>query len=260
MNLSLLTYNTLLNNAANKLDSIISQYHPDIICLQEALTDDDSVGKIERFGYKLADFANSFVKFGMIFGVVTFYNPKIFKLVGSSEVMKKIKSIDLISNLIRIVLGFNHPRSFLQVDLVHKPTNKKITVCNTHLFVIGSNALRIKHIDHALEAFDIGPKKYFLVAGDFNYFPYQRKKLEKIMKKYRLKEATKDIVQTVKFSYNGMFEGNIALVRFLARFVNLFSKNLKVDYVFYRGLKLKKTEKIDVRFSDHYPIISTFDI
>jgi endonuclease/exonuclease/phosphatase family metal-dependent hydrolase len=260
MNLSLLTYNTLLNNAANKLDSIISQYHPDIICLQEALTDDNNIKKVEKLGYKLADFANSFVKFGMIFGVVTFYNQKALKFVGSSEVMNKYKSINLLSNLLRIVLGFNHPRSFLQVDLIHKQTNKKITICNTHLFVIGSNALRIKHIDHALEAFNIGSKKYFLVAGDFNYFPYQRSKLEKIMKKYRLKEATKNVSQTVKFSYNGLFEGNIALVRFLARFINIFSKNLKVDYIFYRGLRLKKTERVDVRFSDHYPVISTFEV
>ena len=76
MNLSLLTYNTLFNNAVGKLDEVVNIYHPDIICLQEALTGEKSIKKIEKWGYKLADYSNSFVKFGKIFGVITFYNPK----------------------------------------------------------------------------------------------------------------------------------------------------------------------------------------
>ena len=89
-----------------------------------------------------------------------------------------------------------------------------ITVCNVHLFVIGSNSLRIKDIDQALKTLNIERKKYFIIAGDFNYFPYQRKKLEKIMKKYGLKEATDKINQTIKFSNNGSFENFNLFQRF----------------------------------------------
>ena len=75
MTFSVLTYNTLFNRAVNKLDIIVSQLHPDILCLQEVETEEKNLKKIENLGYRLADYSNSFIKFGKIYGVATFYNP-----------------------------------------------------------------------------------------------------------------------------------------------------------------------------------------
>ncbi len=261
MNLSLLTYNTLFNNAANKIDEVIDKYHPDIICLQEALTDDNNIKKIEKLGYKMADYSNSFVKFGKIFGVITFYNPKTLIFNDSFILNLGINPIEYFFYLIQVLLGYNKPKTILKTDFIHKSTKKRIAICNVHLYVIGSNELRIKHINKALKSVNLSKKEPLIICGDFNYFPYQRKRLERMMARYHLKEATKNIEQTIKFSYDGLSEKFSFFQRFFSKFINkVFANGLKIDYVFYRGLRLKKTERIDVRFSDHYPIISTFDI
>ena len=81
------------------------------------------------------------------------------------------------------------------------------------------------------------------------------------MKKYNLIEATKDIRQTVDFSPEGKKEEFSFLQNFFIRRINhFFGNQMKNDYIYYRGIKLTKTERIEVRYSDHYPIISTFEI
>jgi len=261
MNLSLLTYNTLFNNGVNKLGEVIDSYHPDIICLQEALTDDKSIQKIEKFGYKMADYSNSFVKFGKIFGVITFYNSKNLKYNDSFKLDLGINLGDFFFNILRIVLGYNQPKTVLETNFTHKLTKKKICICNVHLYVVGSNDLRIKHINNVLKSINLSGKKQLVIVGDFNYFPYKRKNLEKMMAKYGLKEATANIRQTIKFSDSGKFEKFNIFQRFTLPFINkFFVKQIKTDYSFYRGLKLIKTERIESHSSDHYPIISTFKI
>lgn len=261
MNLSLLTYNTLFNNGVNKLGEVINSYHPDIICLQEALTNDKNIKKIEKFGYKMADFSNSFVKFGKIFGVVTFYNPKSLKYNDSFQLDLGTNLGEFFFNILRVVLGYSQPKTILKTNFTHRQTGKKICICNVHLYVVGSNELRVKHINQALKMINISIKVPLIIVGDFNYFPYKRMKLEKMMGKYNLKEATANIRQTIKFSGNGKFEKFNLFQRLTLPFINkFFIKQTKTDYSFYRGLKLINTERIESHSSDHYPIISIFKI
>jgi endonuclease/exonuclease/phosphatase family metal-dependent hydrolase len=261
MNLSLLTYNTLFNNAVSKLNEVVDIYHPDIICLQEALTDDISVQKIEKLGYKMADYSNSFVKFGIIFGVITFYNPSSLVYKESVELKLGTNPIEYLLYFLRIILGHkNQARTILETDFIHKFTKKKISICNVHLYVVGTNDLRIKHIDSILKSINLSGKKQLILVGDFNYFPYKRRNLEKMMIKYNLHEATANIRQTMKFTKDGKFEKYNFFQRFLLFINKFFVRQIKTDYSFYRGLKLIKTERIESETSDHYPIISYFSI
>lgn len=261
MKLSLLTYNTLFNNAADKIDLVVDKYQPDIICLQEALTDDNNIKRIEKIGYKIADYSNSFVKFGKIFGVITFFNPKTLIFKDSFILNMGTNFGEYFFYLFQLIFGYNKPKTILETDFVHKLTKKRVYVCNVHLYVIGSNEQRIKHINNALKSINLSKKEPLIIVGDFNYFPYKRKGLEKMMAKYGLQEATANIRQTIKFTADGKFEKFNLFQRLSLPFINKFvTKQLKADYSFYRGLKLKKTEKIETQFSDHYPIISTFEI
>lgn len=261
MNLSLLTYNTLFNNAVGKIDEVVNIYHPDIICLQEALTGEKSIKKIEKYGYKIADHSNSFVKFGKIFGVITFYNPKALTYIASRELNLGINIGEYFLYILRIILGYSQAKTILETDFIHKSTKKKISICNVHLYVIGSNDLRIRHIDNVLKSINLSGKKQLVMVGDFNYFPYKRRGLEKMMTKYGLREATANIRQTMKFSKDGKFEKYSAFQRFFLPFIKkFFIKQIKTDYSFYRGLKLIRTERIETNSSDHYPIFSIFKI
>lgn len=261
MHLSLLTYNTLFNNAACKLDGVIDNYHPDIICLQEALTDTVSINKIEKLGYKMADYSNSFIKFGKVFGVITFYNSKRLNYKDSFKLDLGINLGDFFFNILRVVLGYNQPKTVLETNFTHKITGKKICICNVHLYVVGSNELRIQHIKNALRSINLAKKDHLVIVGDFNYFPYNRLNLEKMMLRFGMREATSNIRQTMKFSKDGKFEKYNWFQKFALKLLDQsIIKQIKTDYSFYRGLKLIKTERIESNLSDHYPIISTFKI
>ncbi len=261
MNFSVLTYNTLFNKAFRRLDLIIKRYFPDILCLQEVDISGRNLEIVKQFGYELADYSGTFIQFGKGFGVVTYYNPKKFKLTKTHSLKIGSNLSELLFTIPQLILGINKPKTVLRTDFISKIDNKKVIICNSHLIVIASNSVRVKHISKALSSLDINTKVPLIIAGDFNYLPYQRKKLDNIMKKYYLTEATKNIRQTVDFSPHGKKENFSFLQGFFVRRINhFFGNQMKNDYIYYRGVKLIKTDRIEVRFSDHYPIISSFKI
>ena len=261
MTFSVLSYNTLFNSAVGELPEVLNKHSPDILCLQETLNEETNLKTIQKYGYKLADTANAFVRFGRIFGVATFYNKETISFRGASTIDLTTNMSEYFFYLIRVILGYNQPKAVLKTDFTHKLTKKTVSVCNLHLYVIGSNESRVNHINQALHTINLEKNKSLVVCGDFNYFPYRRKKLEKTMKKHGLIEATKNIRQTMNMSGTGIVEKFSRFQRFMAPFFNKFLvKNIKTDYVFYRGLKLVKTERLEDRHSDHYPILSTFSI
>jgi len=260
MNLSFLTYNTLFNKAYRHLDSIINDYFPDFLCLQEVDISEKNLDIIKKYGYELADYTGTFIHFGKAYGVATYYNPKKYKLVNANSLKIGTNLQELLFTIPQILLGINKPKTVLRTDFISR-SNKRIIICNAHLIVLASNAIRINHINKALNLLQSNLEVPLIIAGDFNYLPYQRKKLDNLMKKHHLIEATKNIRQTIDFSPHGKKEDFSFLQGFIARRINhFFGNQMKNDYIYYRGIKLCKTERIEVRFSDHYPILSNFNI
>ncbi len=257
MEISVLTYNLLYNKALGALESILDKYEPDIICLQEVDTDESNLKKLQKFNYILADYSNSFIKFDKVFGVATFYSPKNIGFICSSTHFLPRSVYELLLTVLRLLTGGNQRRTFLETSFVIKTTRQKLTVYNVHLTLIGSNGARIKQIREA--ATDIKSKKNpTVLAGDFNYFPYSRRRLERAMRDNSFQEATKSIFYTIMYSQSGKKEKYNLVQRFLARFIRKYFGKLKVDYVFYRNLTLKDAKRIDVHLSDHFPILTTF--
>ena len=111
MDFSLLTYNTMFNKAYELIKPIVNQHRPDIICLQEVVTSDANLKILEKYGYKLADYSNSFIKFGRVYGVATFYNPSKFKFIGSDSLKMSINLSELLFTIPQLILGINKPKS-----------------------------------------------------------------------------------------------------------------------------------------------------
>lgn len=239
MNISLLTYNVLYSRALTNFHKLLAQCRPDIVCLQEIETDNGELLAIEKNGFKLADFSNSFIKFGKVYGLATFYNPDKLNLLESSSLSLPRSYYEF---LLAILRGGNKARTVLKTEFTVKGSQKKISTYNLHLSPMGTNGIRSKQIKTTLGDIHISNKNPVIITGDFNY-PYQRKQFEEIIEHYGLKEATNNIHST--------FEG---------KFLRIFPVKFKLDYILYKNINLIKTEKVLSRDSDHFPIISEFEI
>lgn len=255
---SLLTYNVLFNKAFIQLDKILSKYKPDILCLQEVDTKEENLVKLEKFKYRLADYSNSFIKFGRIYGIATYFNTKKIKLVKTDSFNLPKSLYEMLTTILRIIRGGNQPRTILRTDFLLARKNKKVAIYNVHLSVFGINRTRTKQLETVLNHGVVDKKLPIIITGDFNYFPYRRRNLENLMNQYGFREATRNIDYTIrypdrKFTRYSLIQELVAI--FIRKYYN---GRLKPDYTFFKNLKVIRTERIEKEFSDHYPIISTF--
>lgn len=257
---SILTFNTLFNNGINEIKKIINKYSPDILCFQEFLIDEKNIKKIESYNYSLAEYHNSFIKLGKIYGVATFYKKNIFDVVSNEFVEPSNNISEYLFNLIKVFFdNKTQPKTILKTTFLEKKTKKKIELYNIHLFVIGSNQARISTIKKFIIK-NLEKNKSIIICGDFNYYPIQRKKLEKMMNNLGFSEATKKIYQTINPYKENVKKQYFLIQKIIMPFYKIFEKTFKIDYVFYKKLKHIKTIRIENHYSDHYPIISWFKI
>ena len=194
---------------------------------------------IMELGYELADFSNSFVKGKNIYGVATFYRASLFTL-------QRTKSFNLPSSVIQMITFLlknrTNPRTVLRTDFIIKKNRIPVCTYNIHSSPNATNSLRIKQLNNTLSDLTVPKKSPLIIAGDFNY-PYGRRKLEDILSKHHLHEATNNIFYTSRQT-----------------FFKKFAIKLKLDYVFYRNLKLISNKRVEVFHSDHFPILSKFEV
>ncbi len=262
MKLTVLTYNVLFNRALTQLKPLLQRYNPDLICLQEIETSETNLKQMEILNYKLADFSNSFIKYGKIWGVATYFNYKNLKFVESDTFILPRSFYEIATLIFRLIIGGSTHRTVLKTDFSCLLGGCNISVYNIHLTEIASNSGRIKQLKYTLGDLKEKGKKPGIIAGDFNFLPYSRKNLEIVMKGYGYSEATKTIPYTIYYG-NDLKSKNYTLIqRFLVRFLGkIFSiDRIKADYIFYKNLKFIESKRIPLQYSDHFPIISTFEL
>lgn len=239
MKISVLTHNLLFHRAFADIEHLLKTYKPDIACFQEVETDEEDFVSLEKIGYKLADFSNSFIKIGKVFCVATFYKKETFEILQSQSITLPRTYYEIFWFLVR---GAHNPRTVLKTDFLSRNTQQKLTMYNVHLSVFTTNGGRVKQIMKTLTDVSDTSDDHVIVAGDFNY-PYGRRRFESLIKTYGLAEATSNIYHT-----------------FERRVLGLFSLKLKDDYILYKNLKAIETKKVEKHFSDHYPILTTFEL
>lgn len=239
MTTSLLTYNLFFSSAITHISKITKLYSPDILCFQEMITDEKNFKILEELGYKLTDFSNSFIKFGKVYGLATFYNEKTLTFLSSKSLTLPRSYPEI---LLFIMRGAHIPRTVLKTDFKDKNTGKKFTVYNLHLTPWATNGIRVRQIQETLSDLNINKLEHVLIAGDFNY-PYGRRKFEELITQYGLAEATSNLYYTLQ-----------------SKLFRLIPIKLKLDYVLYKGVEFKETQRLSINFSDHFPILSSFQI
>ncbi len=258
MIIKVLTYNLLLHNAAKEAGHLTSLFSPDIICFQEVLLEKkEGLLKSLPSYYRLAGYSNSFIKFGKIYGVTTFYNKNKLKLINSTNNRIPHTLYDWF-RFFRNIFKMSVKREYFQATFLILFSKKKFSVFNIHLTAEASNEERINQLKEILkDANNI--KNPIILTGDFNYIPYRRKKLEILLNSYCFKEATNNI------NFTFFAKKNIIIYNFLEKlltkiFGNFLSLRFKLDYVFYRKMKLIKCQRLNSKISDHYPIMAIFKV
>ncbi len=230
----------MLNKAAETSLEILSKYKPDVVCLQEIQTDDKNLKLFENSGYKIADYSNSFLRRGKVYGVATFFNPDTFSIIKSNSFNLPTNFYQIISFILH---GNKNPRTVLTNEFRHDQSKRKLDLYNIHLSPFATNQLRTRQIKNTLNDLSLNNNNAVIIAGDFNY-PYGRKRFENLIKEHGLKEATNNI--------------NFTLEKKIIRNITI---KLKLDYVLYKKLRVLSNEKIkNFNKSDHFPILSIFSI
>ncbi len=256
MQFSLLTYNTLLNDAQKGLHTIFKKYTPDLVCLQEIDTNEKNIEKIERLGYELADYSNGFIKFGNVYGVATFIKAQTGRCVNSKSITLPRGIGEAIAFFIRIFKTQKKDRTVLKTEFEMGSGKEKVIVYNIHLSAHGANGIRIKQLERTLSDIKRTSGSATILVGDFNY-PFGRKKLEELMELHGFKEATNAIAFTTdgKLIYYTFFEKILMKI-----FQFIIGKENKLDYIFYKNCKALSTIRIDAPLSDHFPLLAKFEI
>jgi endonuclease/exonuclease/phosphatase (EEP) superfamily protein YafD len=256
MQFSILTYNTLLNDGQRGLQSFFKKYSPDIVCLQEIDTHAKNIEKVEKLGYALADYSNGFIKFGKVFGVATFYNPKSITCTATKSITLPRGIAEAISFILRVFKTQKKDRTVLKTVFSFEHHKQDIVVYNIHLSAHGTNGIRIKQLERTLEDIKKSSNSATILVGDFNY-PFGRKKLEELMESHGFSEAT----NTIGYTTDGKLIYYTFIEKYLMKILQFFiGKESKLDYCFYKNCKAVSTVRINAPYSDHFPILAKFEI
>jgi endonuclease/exonuclease/phosphatase family metal-dependent hydrolase len=256
MKFSILTYNLLLNDATKGVKDLVATYNPDIACFQEIDTNNHIFGSIESPTFQLADFSNTVIKFGHVYGVATFYNPQKYEYIHSSIIPLPQGVFEIINNVFSFLRNNSKQRAVLHTEFRSLETGKKIVVYNVHLSAAGTNSIRLKQLRITLNDINHDSQESIIMLGDFNYV-FGRRKLEEATQEYNFREATDKIDFTLdrRLTHYSFIEKLV-----FKTFRKLYGNDMKNDYVFYKNCEHIETKKIDIRLSDHFPLISEFSL
>lgn len=229
--ISILSYNI---EYGRKLDEIISWINnletlPQIICFQEFPEKELEEIKDKKF-FKEQNlfFAKGLSNKGEFFGELTVIDSSVIKLSETKYLDFGPDHIE--SALKRKIIK----RSAIIIEFKYK--GKDFSLANVHLTPVALHGKRRKQLSNVIEESKI---ERSIIVGDFNYSSLLNKNgLITFMNKFDYILAGENLI-TNKYKYK---------------------IPQQLDYVFYKNLKHIKTEVFDLSFSDHFPVITKFDI
>ncbi len=155
---------------------------------------------------------------------------------------------------------------------------RKLIIYNVHLDFWGGDVRRILQLDHMFKLWGkhhANPDTMQIIAGDFNsWMPYlilrmyrRFSALRRWLLSKNIKEASENIWWTHNFdNIEAENYEQKGVIRFgiIETFLGLIDKSFrqKEDYVWYggKGLGLERCERLDLNWSDHFPVLAKFTI
>lgn len=213
-----------------RLLALVNKHKPEVVAVQEIHISHDTLDLMKRFGYEFSGHSYSFRHYFKRYSVATFFNPAKISVENATKLPLRIGFWDL------VLFYKGGRRSVLTTTCVLG--KKRVCIHNIHLSPYTTNNLREMQLDQICDPLT-STKDPHIVLGDFNY-PYGRKKLEKLLKRHGLREASRNIFHTFRST------------------LRIWPFKFKLDYIVYKNIYHIRTVQIDSFAPDHTPILAKF--
>jgi endonuclease/exonuclease/phosphatase family metal-dependent hydrolase len=141
--------------------------------------------------------------------------------------------------------------------------NHRIRITNIHLDNIGGRNHRKRQLEYVLRK--LKTKTLYdaeIIAGDFNSFDLLKTGQERKMLQKLLSNGFIDSSQTINWTadlYNTDTPVKIPIMKFVITIFRIHIRR-KLDYIWVKNFKVVTCKKLEVKGSDHYPIIASLKL
>ena len=231
----LLQWNIWNNEDIDNIIKELKRIDADIVCIQELAIKDDNDIKIRKLKelysyiyYEKADtFLDGYSQCNAILSKYPLYD-KSYTYVQKPTDNKNDYS--------------KEGRVYVEAKV--KINEKELTICTTHLSYTDRFIETEEKDKEVTNLINCIKKDNYILTGDFN--TNKTSKYIKWLEEKLINNDTSNTWTTKHFSYNGFTETEL---------------NWKLDYIFTtKDIKVKETKVIDTKYSDHLPILLTFEL
>lgn len=222
--LTLLSYNIFFGKKVDQvLNWLTTRKLPDIVCFQEfPMTALSELQKLLDLHNYNCNFTSATVDKNGIYGELTAYNTNKLHLLDS-------KSVNLGEIRLEKIVNRHLARKTALMTVF-----KELTLINIHLGALTTNKKRLSQLQIIMDKLP-NNNKPCVVVGDYNYSNLTGlKRLLSFMAKYGFEKAVNKV-----------------------RTHRLFLMPQQIDYLFYKNLEVKKLEVLNIKLSDHYPLLAS---
>lgn len=291
MNLSVLTYNIRGNfwsgEATADLARIIKDHSVDVVCLQEVVRNYNTEPRVkvsmvdalkENLGGEYLDVNFLPIQTSSLSsGNVILFRKSLLVPIGA-PFSRSFAPMSPRKNFEEWANKYFPPMRRLIMSQRFKMGERSLIIYNSHLDFFGGDRRRKYQFWHMFKLWGVKrevPGTVEILAGDFNtWMPYKMHTifyrfglLRKWFLQKGIREASEKIewtqmVETIEAeSFESQGKINLGIIE---KPLSLLNKTFrqKEDYIWYggKGVKLVECERIDVNWSDHYPIYAKFKI
>ena len=233
--IKLLQWNIWNNEDIDNIIKELKRIDADIVCIQELAIKDDNDIKIrklkELYSYIYYEKADTFLDgYSQCNAILSKY-PLYYK--NYTYVQKPTDNKNDYSKEGRVY-----------VEAKVKINEKELTIGTTHLSYTDRFIETEEKDEEVTNLINCIKKDNYILTGDFN--TYRTSKYIKYLEEKLINNDTSNTWTTKPFSYNGFKETEL---------------NWKLDYIFTsKDIKVKETKVVDTKYSDHLPILLTFEM
>ena len=233
--IKLLQWNIWNNEDIDNIIKELKRIKADIVCIQELSIKDDNDIKIRKLKevypyiyYEKADtFLDGYSQCNAILSKYPIYNKNYIYVREPSDDKKDYSK---------------EGRVYIEIKV--NINNKALTIGTTHLSYTDRFKETKEKDREVTKLINCIKKDNYILTGDFN--TNRTSKYIKWLEKVLVNNETSNTWTTKPFSYNGFKETEL---------------NWKLDYIFTsKDIKVKETKVIDTKYSDHLPILISFEL